>query len=299
VWICVLQFAVLVCSDLTPVGANLDGIADYSRTVPFVDLVRQSRKFGSPSTPWDGNCAVDSLGWPTTDFGVILTDGLLHFGGSTFQLRGVFAVKPNIVPTACSPSIQNVVWDASTKVLTATVVSSTNDDQLMLGFTDTSGGCRDLSVRITGYADTDVFTSQWLSMLSKFQVLRFMDWGSTNGNPVANWADRTPPTHPSWAYGPIGNSGAPWEVIIQLVNTLKKDIWINVPHQATDDYVTNLAQLFKQNLDPTLNLYIEYSNEVWNWQFEQATWNLNFAIDEVTNKGDPNHLNYDLCGNKW
>lgn len=35
---------------------------------------------------------------------------------------------------------------------------------------------------------------------------------------------------------------------------------------ADDDYVTNLAVLIKQNLNPNLNAYIEYSNEVWNWE---------------------------------
>jgi len=43
---------------------------------------------------------------------------------------------------------------------------------------------------------------------------------------------------------------------------------------------------------------VEYSNEVWNWQFTQATWNLNTAIAEVQ-AGDPNKLNYDNCGYKW
>jgi hypothetical protein len=28
-----------------------------------------------------------------------------------------------------------------------------------------------------------------------------MDWGNTNGNPVANWAERTPVDWPSYTYG--------------------------------------------------------------------------------------------------
>jgi len=34
---------------------------------------------------------------------------------------------------------------------------------------------------------------------------------------------------------------------------------------ATDDYVQNLARLIHQKLDPSLTVYVEYSNEVWNY----------------------------------
>jgi len=86
--------------------------------------------------------------------------------------------------------------------------------------------------------------------------------------------------------------------MVDLANTVGRDLWICVPHQANDDYVHNLAQLIKQNLKPSLNVYIEYSNEVWNWGFSQATWNLNAAVASV-NSGDPFKLNYDNCNNKW
>ena len=34
-------------------------------------------------------------------------------------------------------------------------------------------------------------------------------------------------------------------------------------------------------LNSGLNVYLEYSNEVWNWQFQQANWNLAEAQKEV------------------
>ena len=33
-----------------------------------------------------------------------------------------------------------------------------------------------------------------------------------------------------------------------------------------------MAKLVKATLDPKLKAYVEYSNEVWNWQFQQAGW---------------------------
>jgi len=287
-----------LAQDPTPIGANLDGVSDYSRTLPFVDLVKQSRRFGTVSTPWDGNCPLNAQGYPTADFGVILADGDVNFPGTVFNIRGVFGAQPTVVGVACNPSIQNINWDPSNKVLTAKITVGAGDNQLMLGFKGTNGGCTSLSVRFAQYPDTAVFTNEWLLLLQKFQVFRYMDWDSTNGNPVVNWGDRTTPDRAAWTYGPIGASGIPWEVSIQLANTVGRDMWINVPHQATDDYVTKLAQLFKQQLNSNLNLYVEYSNEVWNWQFSQATWNLNTAMAEVQ-AGDPNKLNFDQCGNKW
>ncbi|MEZ6317460.1 MAG: hypothetical protein R3B49_01710 [Phycisphaerales bacterium] len=50
------------------------------------------------------------------------------------------------------------------------------------------------------------------------------------------------------------------------------------------------------NLDPSLAVYVEYSNEVWNWQFDQAHWNLARAIDDEA-AGVP--LNYDNIDNEY
>jgi hypothetical protein len=40
-------------------------------------------------------------------------------------------------------------------------------------------------------------------------------------------------------------------------------IWINIPAMANDDYVLNAAKLIKDNLDESVNVYVEYSNELW------------------------------------
>lgn len=44
-------------------------------------------------------------------------------------------------------------------------------------------------------------------------------------------------------------------------------MWLNVPHGASDDFIRSLAQLVKNDLRPDLNLYLEYSNETWNYTF--------------------------------
>lgn len=91
-----------------------------------------------------------------------------------------------------------------------------------------------------------------------------------------------------------GNRGAgvSFETIIQLANSLNKNIWINVPHLATDDYITKMAQVFKYGSDgnmpytspqanpiypplkPNIKVFLEYSNEIWSFgsNFSQGEW---------------------------
>ncbi len=117
--------------------------------------------------------------------------------------------------------------------------------------------------------DENPFYEGFLEKIAPFKALRFMDWGATNNNPVRHWHERTPLTY--FTYGTP--QGVPYEVMIQLANITKKDVWICVPHAADDDYIARMAELFRDQLDPSLTIYLEYSNEVWNWIFAQAHYN--------------------------
>ena len=96
--------------------------------------------------------------------------------------------------------------------------------------------------------------------------LRFMDWNRTNDQVAGSWATRAQPN-----LAP-GDRGVAYEWQIDLCNRAHIDYWINVPTLADDDHVTKLAQLIQQKLDPSLRIYVEYSNEVWNGGFPQATY---------------------------
>jgi hypothetical protein len=58
--------------------------------------------------------------------------------------------------------------------------------------------------------------------------------------------------------------------MIGLCNRQQTDAWFCMPHLADDDYVRNFARTVKEQLDPRLQVYVEYSNEVWNSQFAQT-----------------------------
>jgi hypothetical protein len=112
-----------------------------------------------------------------------------------------------------------------------------------------------------------VFNSAYLEGLKPFHCLRFMDWFHTNNSFQMNWADRVTKNSSSQGRGMVA-----YEYAIELCNTLDADAWVCVPHMASDDYIRQMATLWKNGLKSGLKIYLEYSNEVWNWGFWQTNW---------------------------
>ncbi len=197
---------------------------------------------------------------------------------------------------------------------------------LQLEFTNTGGTLQNLHIIRPGYSAVNppLFTTDFLNSYAALgpTSLRFMDADDTNGNVVTNWSDRTLPTNafpeankvtesianiqslPAGAQvNPIGAqqvtslAGLPWEYDIALANALHADMWINIPVNATDDYVRQLANLLKNGdtvggvyyagLAPGLHVYVEYGNELWNYGFQQTGYNLANAILAVTDAPNP------------
>jgi hypothetical protein len=126
----------------------------------------------------------------------------------------------------------------------------------------------------------EIFNPDYISLIKPFKFLRMMSWMGTNdSNEQKNWDDLVKITDYNWAGQEFisprrKKGGAPIEVLTALANKTSSDLWLNIPHQVTDEYVTKFAQKVKDTLDPKLNVYIEYSNEVWNWSagFPQSQW---------------------------
>jgi hypothetical protein len=106
--------------------------------------------------------------------------------------------------------------------------------------------------------------------------MRFMEWMDINGSKLANWADR--PTSSSFG---ASSYGQPYEFIAELINQTGKDGWINIPEQATSDFISSFASFMASNLDfsrieaarkasgitTPFQLIVENSNETWNTGF--------------------------------
>jgi hypothetical protein len=115
-----------------------------------------------------------------------------------------------------------------------------------------------------------VWHPAFLASVKGFRTLRFMDWGQTNTSTVANWADRSPATARTWNSA----TGVPLEMMFDLASKAGTDAWMNIPTYATDDYVHQFGKLAHANLASGSKLAIEYSNEVWNYGFSQASYAL-------------------------
>jgi hypothetical protein len=118
------------------------------------------------------------------------------------------------------------------------------------------------------------FRPDMLNLLGKFKVLRFLDVQKINGSTATSWSQRTTKNY----YAQGGQYGVALEYMVDLANAVKRSggdiegFWVMTPHMANDDYVRQMATLVRDTLDPSITVYAEYSNEVWNWGFEQAQW---------------------------
>ncbi len=61
--------------------------------------------------------------------------------------------------------------------------------------------------------------------------------------------------------------GLPYEVIVALINKTKSNVWVNIPHNASINYVKDMANYFKEHLNKDSTIFLELSNEVWNGGF--------------------------------
>ncbi len=79
------------------------------------------------------------------------------------------------------------------------------------------------------------------------------------------------------------NTGMSYEYMVELSNVSKKDLWLTIPHLLDDDAIDKFAKLVafgsdgvnpydkpQENpvyapLDSNLNVYLEFSNELWQW----------------------------------
>ena len=295
-------------------GINIGYVNDWGdRQLTFIDIMKQARGFASLTCPWDPvNCPVplDGNGWPTTDFGVYFitnpADPLGRSVNTTYpSMFGTYKLSFTGQATVRAYNfglVKNQVYNPATNTTTADVIVQPTDPQIALVFLNTTNGVKNLKLLRPGYSlnTSQVFTSEFLNALAPFSTIRTMEALGTNSNPATSWATRKSVNDPTQQ----GTLGLAWEYVIQLANATGKDIWINIPDQinlndtTANNYVTQLATLFKNTLNPGIHVYVEYSNELWNGMFSQAHNLTAAAVADVNSGADPS-LNYDNINNQW
>jgi len=266
------------------VGNNLDGVVDWSTSWPFVDVFQRARTWMTRnldgSGAWDSGFGsavpVDTNGWPTNvPFSVNGTNQLVHTilvtlndtGNYSFSYEGT----GNLLLGWSPGSTANLTATGGVQSFSFQVTSTNTTAWIEIHSTAPGDYLRNFHLVLTNYLATYLtqpFHPLFLQRLRPFRCLRFMDWGNINGSPLISWTNRTTPAF----YTQANPAGVALEYMIQLCNTLQKDAWICLPHQADDNFVQQTAILLRDNLAPYLRIYVEYSNETWNSQFSQTSY---------------------------
>ena len=103
------------------------------------------------------------------------------------------------------------------------------------------------------------FHPLFLSILKKYQTIRFMTWSNIEYDDIVDWSNRTLDSFYTFTL----NTGVSLEKQVLLINELGANGWFNVPHKATNDYIRNWAIYLRDHLRPDVKIYIELGNECW------------------------------------
>jgi hypothetical protein len=249
----------------TWVGTNV------AADLPYIDITNQLAPFDTPDELKDarGFPVEGASGTSTTDVGFILPSGrynISYRGEGTVLVAGIGNL---------ASEWESVDGERRNAVNIVGTPGSFGGVLVVAIFNLPGQSVQDLHILCPGfdYATTRIFMPGFLNVLRPFRSMRFMDWMRTGA--VAQLSE--------WSQAPkvagFGKSvfGESYANIVALVNETGKDVWVNIPPNATDDFVRRFADFLRDGLDFTriqqerdrqglsapFQLMFEYGNEVW------------------------------------
>jgi Ca2+-binding RTX toxin-like protein len=269
-------------------GMNLGGKPDaYGDSFVAIDLMKGLSQWQY----WTGQEAID-LGPATlrTDQRGWVTDMPIINGSPTEIFANVFYGK------IAKPQQFIMEWDGAGKIEVDADYTVIGRNKILINFnpdyTDDAGnpqqdglsiilqstdpnktGNHIRNIQLYNADDADLiaagerFNPDWFDRVDDFRVLRTHDWQSTNFPTSVDWTRNTE-TADQARWGADG-AGMPYELLVQMANETRSDLWINIPHTASRQYMQEAAAYVKANLDPGLKLMVEFSNEYWTTIFDQ------------------------------
>lgn len=251
-------------------GINLSGPADWNTELPFVDVFHLSREWISQKRGkgWGQGppLELDEHGW------------IKKLAPNCFAETPMCTIDGGHYPSG----EWTILWEGEGKLELSKGKVLKADKQSMRVSIDAQGGgfflrlletnpakpIKNIRVLMPGATAEAALENPWSkTFLDRWRgvaCLRFMDFQETNNSKQKVWSDRPLPTDATYT-----RKGIPIELLCDLANRLEADAWFCIPHQADDDYIRQFAKLVKEKLAPGRKAYVEYSNEVWNSQFEQ------------------------------
>ena len=270
----------LLMSVAPQVGVNLETVTDWHQQTPFVDAFKSSREWVSHQSwshpngfVWGGGPPVhtDDLGWPQSlqqnqwIESIIFADAGGNYPDGVYTIR--YTGSGSIQPLMGGNGVMNILQQSPG--LIRVYLEPPTSGLFTLRITDITQPIEDIRVYLPGFDNsTRIFHPDFLKTLQPFDTIRFMNWGRTNDSPVVSWTDATN----FFNYTQATNRGVHPLYMIDLCNKTRKHMWLCVPHMADDLYVQYLGLLCRVALDADLQVYLEYSNEVWNGIFDQSSY---------------------------
>lgn len=272
-------------------GINLNRPSFWGANMPFLNIFKSAEawrgdKSNHPDGRWDFNHTVDQSvfdedGYPTyipeeypngfVSYVIsarlderdtfISGDYTLQYNGEgTISIHG--AVKGSVVQ---GDGYISFTYDATQNLNLAVNIKATDPN-------GTGDHIRNISLVNDEYAELyeagAIFNPQYIEIIEDFSTLRYLDWNRANNSPATSAEDLGSRDDAVWST----STGVPLEVMVELANQTGADPWFTIPHGANDAYVREFATYLTEKLDPDLIAYVEYSNEVWNGIFKQATY---------------------------
>jgi hypothetical protein len=274
------------------VGCNLDGNVDWNTAHVWADAAHAFRPWGPPDKPGESDAKIPLTadGYPLRDAAAV--SYLANYPNGTYHLTYIGSGEVILGGMCQMANVKNLPGGRHTADV---LLRHDNPDgytggniTLLVRKQSATDPARDIHLWSPGYGPGEkhwgeTFQEDFVRRVRPFASVRYMDWAMTNNSPVVEWTDRTPPTAMIQL-----TRGIAWEYIVELANTVHRDAWVNVPDQASDEYVKQLATFLRDKLDPALKVRVEYSNEVWNAGFQQfgRTFERSKRDPRVTAKDD-------------
>ncbi len=261
---------------------GLAAVADWSTQLPFLDLMKSGRQWvGHLPDQWGGwgqeelvsVGALDDHGWPTripSEVVSLSTLVMTDMPSDSLGLRGRYVVRYQGTGNVKIEGIGRQVSSEPGRVL-FDYDPGPGFVMVTIDATDKADPVRDITIvredRVAAFDAGEIFNPEWLARLRGVKGVRFMDWMATNNSGQSRFEDRPEVDDYTWT-----EKGVPVEIMVALSNALDADPWFTLPHMADDDYVRRFAEIVRDGLETDRQVWAEFSNEVWNWQFYQAAW---------------------------
>jgi hypothetical protein len=259
------------------IGINLNSLSSSGEEIPFVDVFKMSSPWtvhSEYSPAKQGPATLDANGWVShLEAGeyaetMIFTWSDGHYPGGEYTLTYEGKGTLNV-----SGAGVTVVESSPGRVLLQVQPSAGgpgNGIHIRESGLDSAAPIKNIHLFLPGFAAEpkgNPFNPAFLAVLKPFKVIRFAGWSHVNRSETSTWMDERPVTFATQA-SPAGAaqklSGVSLEYQIQLANLLHADPWFLVPLKADDDFLRRMAKLVHDRLDPSVRVYVELSNEVWN-----------------------------------